>query len=323
MIERGQERNTSPAIPGREDVLAAARRIAPYVHRTPVMTSRALDFMSEAKVFFKCENFQKAGSFKIRGATNAVLALTAAEVARGVATHSSGNHGAALALAARNRGVPAYVVMPEDAPRIKQATIKSYGAEITFCKPSMESRQSTIKEVLDQTGASLIHPFNNPNVVAGQGTVALELVEEVPDLDLVLAPVGGGGLVSGTALALEGVPVVGVEPEIADDARRSLETGEIIPSTYPPTVADGLRTSLGELTFTIIRQRVGTIVTVSEEAIISAMRTIWERMKIVVEPSSAVTLAALLTKRRSLRGNRIGAILSGGNVDLDRLPWAR
>ena len=303
-----------------EDIREAFERIKSLIHRTPVLTCSTLDRMCEAEVFFKCENFQKAGAFKIRGATSAVFALGDEEASQGVATHSSGNHGAAVALAAHWRGIKAYVVMPNNAPVVKRDAVANYGAEIIFCKPTLEAREERLAEVVALTGAAFIHPYNDYRVISGQGTAALELCEEVPDLDVVMTPVGGGGLLSGTAIAVSAISpkthVIAAEPERADDAYRSFQAGRIIPANNPDTIADGLRTSLGDLTFPIIRRCVKEIATVSEEGIVEAMRTIWERMKIIVEPSAAVPLAALLTKRIALQGKRIGIILSGGNVDL-------
>jgi threonine dehydratase len=312
-------------LPTIENVRDAARRIARYAHRTPVLTSETLNRACGAEVFFKCENFQKAGVFKIRGAANTVFSLSEKEASKGVATHSSGNHGAALALAAGWRGIKAHVVMPENAPQVKKNAVAGYGGEIVFCRPTLQDREATLDAVVKRVGATFVHPYNDPRVIAGQGTAALELCEDIPGLDTVMTPVGGGGLLSGTALAVKATApraqVIAAEPEMADDAFRSLRAGRIIPAQNPRTVADGLRTSLGELTFAIIREKVADIVTVSEDAIITATRTIWERMKIVVEPSAAVPVAALLTKRDSVPGERIGVILSGGNVDLARLPW--
>jgi threonine dehydratase len=309
-----------------EDVRTAAERIGPWVHRTPVLTCSTLDRMCDARIFFKCENLQKVGAFKIRGATNAVFSLQEMEAARGVATHSSGNHAAALAQAARWRGIRAYVVMPENAPEVKKRAVAGYGAEITFCVPTLRAREETLAQLVQRTGATEVHPFNDYRVIAGQGTAALELCADVPDLDIVLVPVGGGGLLSGVALAVSALSphcaVMAAEPERADDAYRSLQAGRIMQPEHTDTVADGLRTSLGDKTFPIVQRCVRGIVTVSEEAIIEAMRLIWERMKLVVEPSGAVPLAALLTKRGAIPGQRIGVILSGGNVDLMRLPWA-
>jgi len=296
-----------------------------HAHRTPVLTSGAVDDMLEARVYFKCENFQKVGAFKFRGALNAVSVLSANELEGGVVTHSSGNHAAALALAASIVGTQAHIVMPETAPAIKMAAVQGYGGHITLCAPTLEARESTVVSVIEQTSGTLIHPYNHPPIIAGQGTAALELLAEVEDLDAVLAPVGGGGLLSGTAVAVTetrpDVCVIGTEPAEADDAFRSLEAGQILPSVNPTTVADGLLTSLGDLTFPILRRRCEAIVTVSEESIIAAMRMIWERMKILIEPSAAVPVAALLERRDRIPGHRIGVILSGGNVDLDHLPW--
>ncbi len=304
---------------------AATERISPYAHRTPVQTCRSLDSITGAELFFKCENFQKAGAFKFRGACNAVFSLSEDETSRGVATYSSGNYAAALALAARLREIPAYVVMPLNAPEIKRAAVESYGAEITPYEPTVETRESTLAAVVETTGATFIHPSHDPRVIAGQGTAALELLEQVPELDLVLAPVGGGGLLSGTAVAVAELSsssrVIGAEPSNADDAYRSLQAGYIIPSKNPQTIADGLRSSLGDLTFAIIKERVERIITVSEEAIVRAMRLVWERMKIIIEPSAAVAVAVVLESDLDVQGKRVGIILSGGNVDLERLPW--
>lgn len=308
-----------------DDIRKAAERIAPYAHRTPVLTCSSVDRAVGSAVFFKCENFQKVGAFKFRGACNAVLSLSEAEAAKGVVTHSSGNHAQALALAARMRGIPAYIVMPGNAPAVKVAGVKGYGGVITLCEPNLQAREAAQKEISARTGATLVHPYNDERVIAGQGTAALELLSEVPDLDLVLAPVGGGGLLSGTAIATTslkpGIRVIAGEPEGADDAYRSLAAGMIIPQTGPNTIADGLLTSLGTLTFPIIRERVEQIVTVSEQAIVESMKFIWERMKIVIEPSSAVPFAVLWERKIDLTGLRIGVILSGGNVDMEKLPW--
>jgi threonine dehydratase len=306
-------------------ILEAASRIAPFVHRTPVLTCRSLDRIYGARLFFKCENLQKVGAFKIRGATNAVFCLGEEEASRGVATHSSGNHAAALAQAARWRAIPCYVVMPRDAPEVKKKAVEGYGAQITFCEPTLQAREQTLQAIVRATGATFIHPYNHPRVIEGQGTVAMELLEEVPSLDAVVVPVGGGGLLSGTALAISArsprTMVLAGEPERADDAIRSLREGRIVAPENPDTVADGLRTSLGTLTFPIIQRLVHSIFPVSEEAILEAMRDIWERMKLVVEPSGAVPLAAVKVSGRLLEGKRVGIILSGGNVDLDRLPF--
>ncbi len=317
----------SEALPTIAEVRAAAQRIRPHAHRTPVLTCASLDAMTGAALFFKCENFQRVGAFKFRGAANAVLSLSDEEASRGVATHSSGNHAAALALAARLRGISAHVVMPRTAKAVKRAAVAGYGGRIVLCEPTLAAREATLADVVAATGATIVHPYNDARVIAGQGTAALELVEEIPCLDLVMAPVGGGGLLSGTAIAVAGASprttVVGAEPAEADDAFRSLQEGRIVPSVDPRTVADGLLTSLGALTFAVIRELVAEIVTVSEEAIVIAMRHTWERMKIVIEPSSAVPLGALLEGKLPAAGRRIGVILSGGNVDLADLPWGR
>jgi threonine dehydratase/serine racemase len=315
---------TGPRGPAPADVLAAAIRIEGHVHRTPVMTSSSLDGIAGTQLFFKCENLQRIGAFKIRGATNAVLSLADAEAARGVACHSSGNHGQALALAARTRGIQAHVVVPVDASAVKRAAIAGYGARIIDCEPTEESRNATVAAVVAETGAVEIHPFDDDRIIAGQGTAALELLEDVPGLDTIVAPVGGGGLLAGTALAVAALgdattAVVGAEPAAADDAQRSFRTGRLHPSNRPRTIADGLLTSLSPRTFAVIRERVADIVTVEEGAIIDAMRLLWERTKLLVEPSAAVAPAAVLAGR--VPGARIGVILSGGNVDLDRLPW--
>ena len=310
-----------------DDVRDAAARIKPHIHRTPVLTSTYFNRRLGAKVFFKCENFQKAGSFKARGACNAVFSLSEDEARKGVLTHSSGNHAQALALAAKKRGIPAFVVMPSSAPAVKVAAVKGYGAQVTFCEPTLEAREAEAAVVAERTGATLVHPYRDGRVIGGQGTAALELLEDAGELDVVLAPVGGGGLLSGTAAAVSALSprtrVIGVEPELADDAFRSLKRGKIVPSSYPETIADGLRTSLAEITFAIIRRHASGIVTVSEAGIIDAMRRIWERMKIVVEPSGAVPLAALLEGKLDAGGKRVGVILSGGNVNLHDLPWMR
>jgi threonine dehydratase len=312
-------------MPTIDDIRTAANRIRPYIHRTPVLTSSSINRMLDGEIFFKCENFQKVGAFKIRGATNATFSLSEDEVAHGVATHSSGNHAAALALAAQLRGVKAYVVMPENAPQVKKNAVAGYGARISFCIPTLEAREAHLARVMAETGAVFIPPYNDERIIAGQGTAALELLEDVPNLDAVLTPIGGGGLTSGTALVVRALSphtrMIAVEPAGADDAYRSFQAGHIIPSRNPHTIADGLLTSLGDKTFAVIRNCVDEIVTVSEDAIIDAMRLIWERLKIIVEPSSAVPLAALLSKRFDIRGKRVSIILSGGNVDLEKLPW--
>jgi threonine dehydratase len=312
-------------LPTLEVIRTAARRIAPFVHRTPVLTCASLDELTGAALFFKCENLQKVGAFKARGAHNAVFSLPQEAAANGVATHSSGNHAQALALAARNRGVAAHVVMPSNSAAVKVAAVRGYGAEITFCEPTLAAREITLDEVVARTAATFVHPYDDYAIIAGQATAALELLEELPDLDAVLAPVGGGGLLSGTALSVHYLSpvtrVIAAEPQGADDAFRSLEAGRIVPQTDPRTIADGLRTSLGQRNFPIIARHVERVVTVSEQAIVDAMRAVWERMKTIVEPSAAVPLAALIEGGIDLRGKRVGIILSGGNVDLAALPW--
>jgi len=311
--------------PTLSDIHRAAERIHLYAHRTPVMTCHSLDERVDAQVFLKCENLQKVGAFKFRGACNAVFSLSDAQARRGVATHSSGNHAQALALAARLRGIPAHIVMPRNAPAVKQAAVAGYGGLITLCEPTQAAREETLAQVVAETGAEVVHPYNDVRVIAGQGTAALELLADVPDLDVIVAPVGGGGLLSGVALAAKAlnpaIRVIAGEPAGADDAFRSLATGRIVPSISPRTIADGLLTALGDLTFPIIQEHVEQIVTVSEEAIIDAMRVVWERAKLVVEPSGVVPVAVLWEGKIDLRGRRIGVILSGGNVDLARLPW--
>lgn len=312
-------------LPSIVDVQEAATRIKPYVHRTPVVTCSSLDHLTSARLFFKCENLQKVGAFKVRGACNAVLALSPQEAQRGVATHSSGNHGAALAYAAGQRGIAAHIVVPDNASDVKKAAIAGYGGRIILCAPTLEAREATLANVIRETGANVVHPYNDVRVIAGQGTAALELFAEVLDLDIIMVPIGGGGLTSGTALVAATVSpatrVIVAEPEAADDAYRSVQTGTIQPSINPQTIADGLRTSLGDLTFAIIQRHVQQIVTVSEAAIINAMRLVWERMKLIIEPSAAVPVAALLEGKCAAAGKRVGVILSGGNVDLAHLPW--
>jgi len=319
------EKNLLAAAPTREDIERAAERIAPFAHRTPVLTCRSLDEMTGGKLFFKCENFQKVGAFKFRGAVNSVFSLTPEAARRGVATHSSGNHAQALALAARLRKIPATIVMPETSPRVKQAAVRGYGGEIVFCAPTLAAREATLARLIAESGAEFIHPYNDARVIAGQATCARELLDQVPDLDLIVTPVGGGGLTGGTALAVHyfGSPteVIAAEPAGADDARRSFLSGRLLPSENPRTIADGLLTSLSELTFTILRRHVRDVQTVSEENIVSAMRHIFERMKILVEPSAAVPFGLLLENRALAAGRRVGIILSGGNVDLASLPW--
>lgn len=307
------------------DIRQAAERIQPYIHRTPVLTNESLNAQVSAQVFLKAENLQKVGAFKFRGACNAVFSLTDEEAARGVCTHSSGNHAQALALAARMRGIPSYIVMPNNAPDVKKNAVAGYGGQITFCAPTLEAREATLTRIYEKTGANVVHPYNDERVIAGQGTAALELLEDVPDLEVILAPVGGGGLLSGTSIAAtetkKGIRVLAGEPEMADDAYRSMQSGTIIPSISPKTIADGLLTSLGSHTFPIVQQRVEQIVTVSERGIIDAMRFVWERAKIIIEPSAAVAVGVLWEKKIDLTGLKVGVILSGGNVDLEKLPW--
>ena len=310
--------------PTLDDVREAAMRIAPWVHRTPVLSSSRLDERAGATLFFKCENLQRVGAFKARGATSAVLRLDGPARERGVVTHSSGNHAAALALAARNADIPAWVVMPRNAPLPKVESVRRLGGEIVFCEPTLEAREATCAEVGARTGATLVHPYDDHAVIAGQGTATLELREQVEALDAVVVPVGGGGLLAGTSVVGRafGFDVYGAEPEAVDDAARSLATGVRQPPTGGTTVADGLRTALGVRPFEIIRRNVTDIATVSDEQIVAAMRLVWEVMKIVIEPSSAVPVAALLERRLPVAGRRVGVILTGGNVDLDALPWA-
>lgn len=310
-----------------DDIQRAAARIKPYAQRTPMLTNESLNQRVGAQVFLKCENFQKVGAFKFRGACNAVFSLTDEEAARGVATHSSGNHAQALALAARMRGVPAYIVMPENAPQVKKNAVAGYGGQITYCEPTLQAREAALRQVVDATGAAFIHPYDNERVIAGQGTAALELLADAPDLDAIIAPVGGGGLLSGTSIAAaetkKGIRVIGGEPEMADDAFRSLQAGKVLPSDHPQTIADGLLTSLSERTFSIIQSHVDQIVTVSEQGIADAMRFVWERAKIIIEPSAAVAVGVLWERKIDLTGLKVGVILSGGNVDLRKLPWAK
>ncbi len=305
----------------------AAARIAPHAHRTPVLTSRTLDGRFGASLFFKCENLQRVGAFKFRGAANAVFSLSDDEAARGVATHSSGNHAQALALAARLRGIPAHIVMPQNSPAVKVEAVRGYGGRIVFCTPTQAAREEALAAVVADTGACFVHPYDDPRVVAGQATCALELLEQAGPLDAILVPIGGGGLASGILLACgftsPATAVYAIEPKGADDAFRSVRDGRIHPSTDPRTIADGLRTALGALTFPIVKALVRAVVTVEEESIVAAMRLVWERMKLVIEPSAAVPLAALLEGTVPVAGKRVGIVLSGGNVDLGSLPWGR
>jgi threonine dehydratase len=313
------------AIPAYDDVLAAHERIKPYIHRTPVLTSAFMNELTGAKLFFKCENFQKAGAFKVRGASNAVFGLGEEKAKRGVATHSSGNHGLSLAYAAGRRGIPVTVVMPRTAPEAKKAAVRGYGGTIVECEPSTSSREAVFAEVVASTGADFVHPYNDPRVIAGQGTCARELMEELGELDAVIAPIGGGGMVSGTCLTLSAiapsVAIYAAEPEQADDAYRSFKAGYIIADDAPNTVADGLKVPLKDLTWHFISAKVTDILTASEDEIVAAMRLTWERMKIVMEPSSAVPLATIIKNRELFAGKRVGIIITGGNVDLGKLPW--
>jgi threonine dehydratase len=299
----------------------ASERLAPWVHRTPVLTSRTLDARCGGSVFLKCENLQRVGAFKIRGAMNALLQLDDAGRRAGVVTHSSGNHAQALALAGRELGVPVCIVMPRTAPAVKRAATEGYGARIVSCEPTLADREATVARLIAEYGYTLIHPFDDWRVIAGQGTAAWELLEQAGPLDVIMTPCGGGGLLAGTALAVQGrspdTKVIGAEPAAADDARRSLETGTILPSNDPRTVADGLRTSLGERTFAVISRHVDGIVTAGDAEILDGMRFLWERLKMVIEPSGSVPVAAVLNGRPDVRGLRVGIILSGGNVDLE------
>ena len=311
--------------PSQIDIQNAEKRISGFIHRTPVLTSTLINGIVSSNLFFKCENFQKVGAFKFRGAINTVFSLSKEELKSGVATHSSGNHAAALALAAKMRNAKAYIVMPETAPAIKIKAVKDYGAEIIFCEPTLKARETTLKDVVNRTGATFVHPYNDLRVITGQATAAKELLEDTPNLDFVIAPVGGGGLLSGTSLSVNyfsnGTTVIGAEPKGADDAFRSFNANKIIPSMNPQTIADGLLTSLGDKTFPIIKIYVSEIITVEENSIIEAMRMIWERIKIIIEPSSAVPLASVLENKNKFANKNIGIILSGGNVDLENLPW--
>ena len=310
-----------------ENVHDAAERIASFAHRTPVVTCQTLDRMADRQLCFKCENLQKIGAFKFRGATNAVMKLSDEAAARGVVTHSSGNHAQALALAATLRGITAHIVMPISAPAVKRQAVEGYGGRVVECEHSLIAREQTAADVQAETGATLIHAFDNPDVIAGQGTVALELLEQITDLDAIVAPVGGGGQVSGICIAAKSlkpsIRIFAAEPQGADDAARSLAAGRLIPQTAPDTIADGLLTSLGELTWPIIRDHVDQIITVSEGEIVAAMRLFWERSKLLIEPSAAVAVAAVLTDEfKALGGmNRVAVVLTGGNVDLASLPW--
>jgi threonine dehydratase len=312
-------------IPTYDDVLAAHERVRPYIHRTPVLTSSFLNQLTGAELFFKCENLQKAGAFKVRGACNAVFGLPEAQAAKGVATHSSGNHALSLSYAAGRRGIPCHVVMPRTAPQAKKDAVIGYGGQITECEPSTSSREAVFAEVEARTGADFVHPYNDPRVIAGQGTCSRELMDQVEGLEAVIAPIGGGGMISGTCLTLStiapDVQIFAAEPERADDAYRSFKAGHIIADDAPDTIADGLKVPLKDLTWHFVQRHVTDILTASDPEIVDAMKLIWKRMKIVMEPSSAVPLATILKNPDRFRGKRVGVIITGGNVDLDRLPW--
>lgn len=308
-----------------KDIEAAHERIRPHIHRTPVFTNNSLNELSGAELYFKCDNFQKAGSFKIRGATNTVEQLTIEELSRGVATTSSGNHGAALSMAVTRRGGKTKVVMPNNTPKIKINNVERNGGEVVWCEPEQESRESVLKELIEKTGAVVVHPYNDERIMAGQGTCAKELLEDHPELDVIVSPVSGGGLLSGTLLSSKAlktdIQVFGAEPAEADDAYRSLKLGKIVPNETINTICDGLRAQIGGLTFPVISDLVDDIITVTEEEIIDSMRMIWERLKMIVEPSSSITLGAVLKNKDKFNGKKVGLIISGGNVDLDHLPW--
>jgi threonine dehydratase len=311
-----------PAGPSFESIREAHARIAPHIHRTPVFRCQSLDERAGAQLFFKCENLQRTGSFKLRGAANVIFSLADDVAPRGVVTHSSGNHGAAIAYAARRRGIPAWIVVPRNAPEVKRQAIADFGGEVVTCEPTMESRDAAAREILERTGATMVHPYDNDGIIAAQGTATVELLEDAGRMDVVLAPVSGGGLLSGTAIAAQslqpGIRVVGCEPAGADDAWRSLRSGQIERNVNVETIADGLRASLSERTFAILRERIEQIVLVREDEILDAMRLVWERMKLIIEPSSAVTVAAALFGKFDIKGQRVGVILSGGNVDLGK-----
>lgn len=312
-------------IPTYQDVEAAAERIAAHTHVTPVLTSSYFNDLTGADIHWKCENFQKAGAFKARGASNAVFGLSDAQAAKGVATHSSGNHGLCLSYAAGRRGIPCTVVMPRTAPQAKKDAVRGYGGRVVECEPSTTSREAVFAQVVEETGAEFVHPYNDPRVIAGQATCSRELLTQVPGLDAVIAPIGGGGMVSGTCLTLSniapGVKIYAGEPEMADDAARSFRAGHIIADDAPETVADGLKVPLKDLTWHFVQRHVTDILTVSEEEIVEAMKLVWKRMKIVIEPSCAVPVAAVLKNPQIFKGLKVGMIITGGNVDLDKLPW--
>ncbi|MCP4728063.1 MAG: pyridoxal-phosphate dependent enzyme [bacterium] len=313
-------------VPDKTTIEKAYERVNTIVNRTPVFTNNTFNEMFGVEAFFKCENLQKVGAFKFRGACNTVMQLTDKQAANGVVTHSSGNHAAALSLAAKKRGIPAYIVMPETAPKVKIESVKNYGGQITFCKPTLEARVTTADRIIEETGGILIHPYDDYRIIAGAATAALELFEEVEGMDYLLAPIGGGGLISGSALSAHyfspGTKTVACEPENADDAFLSFQKGEIVTINNPNTIADGLRTMLSDKTFDVVQRFVDRIVTVSEEEIICSMRFVWERMKLIIEPSSAVPVAAVMFNKIDFTGSRVGIILSGGNVDLATLPFS-
>lgn len=312
-------------IPDKQEITDASDRISALIHKTPVLTSSSIDSLLGCTLYFKCENFQKVGAFKFRGATNAISQLTPQQLTHGVATHSSGNHAQALALAAKMKEAKAYIVMPTNAPKSKKEAVLGYGAEVIECEPTLKVREETLERVIQKTGAYLIHPYNDERIIAGQATCAKELIEGTDTLDYILAPVGGGGLLSGTALSAAyfspHTRVVGAEPDGADDAFRSMKANEIIPSVNPKTIADGLLTSLGDKTFPIIKKYVESILTVNDDLIIEAMKLIWQRMKIIVEPSAAVPLAVVMNNKGLFQNKKIGIILSGGNMDFDKIPF--
>jgi threonine dehydratase len=314
-------------IPTYDDMLAAHDRIRPHIRRTPVRSSDYLNELSGAQLFFKCENFQEPGAFKVRGATNAVFGLTEAQAQKGVATHSSGNHASCLSYAAMLRGIPCNVVMPRTAPQAKKDTVRRYGGVITECEPSTSSREATLAQVQAATGGDFVHPYNDPRVIAGQGTCSREFIEQVDGLDMVVAPIGGGGMISGTCLTLSTLApetkVIAAEPEQADDAYRSFKAGHIIADDAPKTIADGLLVPLKDLTWHFVSNHVSEIYTASEDEIIEAMKLTWKHLRVVMEPSSAVPLAVVLKNRDAFRGKRVGIIITGGNVDLDKLPWMK
>lgn len=316
-----------PHLPTYDDVQAAHERIAPHIHRTPILTSRYFDDLTGASLFFKCENFQKAGAFKARGASNAVFGLDEQTAQRGVATHSSGNHALSLSYAAGRRGIPVTVVMPRTAPEAKKAAVRGYGGRIVECEPSTSSREAVFAEVVAESGAEFVHPYNDPRVIAGQGTCSKEMVEELGELDAIIAPIGGGGMVSGCCLTLSNIApktkIYAAEPKNADDAFRSFRAGHIIADDAPETVADGLKVPLKDITWHFVSNHVEDVLLATEDEIIDAMQLIWQRMKIVMEPSSAVPLATILKNSELFAGKRVGVIITGGNVDLGKLPWTK